>query len=474
MAYRPIGLSLLVLVLIVVAGCTKAGSVSSPPLAPPTESSTVLPAMTPATRDLAPPSTAAPARSSSSPTSPPAAPTEPPPTATPVVPSPAPTEAPSTDPTAPPEVPRLERVRLRLEPVAGGLDRPVFVTHAGDGSGRLFIVEKGGTIRVVQQGQLVPRPFLDIRDRVLSRGSEQGLLGLAFSPNYHRTGTFFVDYIDRSGNTVISRFRVTSDPNVADPTSESKVLGIDQPAANHNGGMLAFGPDGYLWIGTGDGGGEYDRFHTGQNPQTLLGKMLRLDVTSDPSKPYMIPPDNPWVNAKWNAQDILPEIWAVGLRNPWRYSFDRGTGDLWIADVGQDKYEEINRVPAGPGGKPQGGLNFGWSIMEGTHCFPDNAVCTRDGLTMPVFDYPHGANGCSITGGYVYRGKAIAGLDSAYLYGDYCSGRIWALTQGANGAWVSRVLLDSGLSISSFGEDEAGELYVADLSGGAVYRLVAG
>jgi glucose/arabinose dehydrogenase/predicted small lipoprotein YifL len=473
MACRPIGLSLLVLVLIAVAGCAKAGPVSSPPSAPATEPSPARPAMAPATSDIAPRSTAAPARSPSISTSPQAAPTEPPSTATLVIPSPAPTEAPSPDPTAPLEVPRLEQVRLRLEPVAGGLDRPVFVTHAGDGSGRLFIVEKGGTIRVVQQGQLVPRPFLDIRDRVLSRGSEQGLLGLAFSPDYHRTGTFFVDYIDRSGNTVISRFRVTGDPNVADPTSESKVLGINQPAANHNGGDLVFGPDGRLWIGTGDGGGANDRYGNGQNPKTLLGKMLRLDVTSDPSKPYAIPPDNPWVNAQWNGQDIRAEIWAVGLRNPWRYSFDRGTGDLWIADVGQDKYEEIDRVPAGPGGKPQGGLNFGWPIMEGTHCFPDNAVCPRDGLTLPVFDYPHGANGCSITGGYVYRGKAIAGLDGAYLYGDYCSGRIWALTQSASGAWNSRLLLESGLAISSFGEDEAGEIYVADLAGGAVYRLAA-
>jgi glucose/arabinose dehydrogenase len=368
-------------------------------------------------------------------------------------------------------VPRPEQVRLRLEPTVSGLDGPVFATHAGDGSGRLFIIEIGGTIRVADKGQLRPQPFLDIRDRVLSRGSEQGLLGLAFAPDFGRTGAFFVNYTDLSGNTVISRFRVTGDPDVADPASEFKVLGIDQPAANHNGGNLVFGPDGYLWIGTGDGGGANDRFGNGQNPRTLLGKMLRLDVTSDPSRPYTIPPDNPWVNARWNGHDILPEVWAVGLRNPWRYSFDRGTGDLWIADVGQDKYEEINRVPAGSGGKLAGGLNFGWPIMEGTHCFPDNAKCQREGLTIPVADYRHGADGCSITGGYVYRGAGIPGLAGAYLYGDYCSGRIWALTQGVNGAWDSRLMLESGLSISSFGEDQAGELYVADLQGGTVYRL---
>jgi glucose/arabinose dehydrogenase len=355
--------------------------------------------------------------------------------------------------------------------VVDGLDRPVFVTHAGDGSGRLFVVEKGGAIRIIEEGRLLDRPFLDIRDRVGSRGSEQGLLGLAFAPDFGRTGAFFVNYTDPSGNTVISRFQVAGDANLADPATEFKVLGLDQPAANHNGGMLAFGPDGFLWIGTGDGGAANDRFGNGQNPQTLLGKMLRLDVNGDPAAPYRIPPDNPWLNADWKGQDVRDVIWALGLRNPWRYSFDRRTGDLWIADVGQNEYEEITRVPAGAGGAPEGGLNFGWPIMEGTHCFPDGAACVRDGLVIPVWDYRHGADGCSITGGYVYRGAAIPGLGGAYLYGDYCSGRIWALAQDSQGAWAGRLLLESGLSISSFGEDEAGEVYVADLAGGAVYRL---
>jgi glucose/arabinose dehydrogenase len=370
--------------------------------------------------------------------------------------------------------PRPGPVKLRLEPVAKGLDRPLFVTQAGDGSGRLFIVEKPGTIRILAGGRLVSQPFLDIRDRVLSRGSEQGLLGMAFAPDFGRSGVFFVNYTALSGNTVISRFRVTANAGVANPASEFKVLGINQPAPNHNGGMLAFGPDGYLYVGAGDGGGQGDPSGNGQNPKTLLGKMLRLDVTTDPAKPYTVPPSNPWVTAKWNGLVVRGEIWALGLRNPWRFSFDRKTGDLWIADVGQNLYEEIDRVRAGVDGKVQGGLNFGWSIMEGTHCYPATASCRRAGLTLPVADYSHGANGCSITGGYVYRGAAISGLAGAYLYGDYCSGRIWALTPAAGGAWRSQLLLETGLAISSFGEDQAGELYITDLSGGGIYRLVAG
>jgi glucose/arabinose dehydrogenase len=464
---RLLLLCLLVLLLVGVSACARAGPAPTSTAAPAAGSLAAASTASPATAVSAPPTSQAaspssvPARSSPAPT---ATPETPPPTATSPSPSPSPSAAHPT--------PGIEVVRLRLEPVASGLEQPVFVTHAGDGSGRLFIVEKPGVIRVLDQGQLAARPVLHIRDRVLSRGSEQGLLGLAFAPDFGRSGTFFVNYTDLSGDTVVSRFRVTGD-GAADPAGESVLLRIDQPAANHNGGMLAFGPDGYLYVGTGDGGGANDRYGNGQNPKTLLGKILRLDVTSDPTKPYTIPPDNPWVNTKWNGQDIRPEIWAMGLRNPWRYSFDRDTGDLWIADVGQAKYEEIDRVPAGGDGRIKGGLNFGWPIMEGTHCFPDGAQCRREGLTLPVTDYSHGVDGCSITGGAVYRGAANPGLAGAYLYGDYCSGRIWALTQGANGAWQSRLLLESGLSISSFGEDEAGEIYVVDL-GGAVYRIAAG
>ena len=268
------------------------------------------------------------------------------------------------------------------------------------------------------------------------------------------------------GDTVVARFAATADPNIADPGSESVVLKIAQPAGNHNGGMLAFGPDGHLYIGTGDGGGSGDRYRNGQNPQTLLGKLLRLDVTSAPEQPYVIPPDNPWVNATWNGQDVRHEIWALGLRNPWRFSFDRATGDLWIGDVGQNQYEEVHRAPAGS----KGGLNFGWPIMEGTHCYPESADCRRDGLELPVTEYTHGANGCSITGGYAYRGRQFPALDGVYLYADYCTGKIWGLAQDGGG-WRSRELLNSGRNISSFGEDEAGELYVTDLNGG-VYQVI--
>lgn len=241
------------------------------------------------------------------------------------------------------------------------------------------------------------------------------------------------------------------------------MLKLQQPAANHNGGMLLFGPDGYLWIGTGDGGAANDRFGNGQNPVTLLGKMLRLDVTTDRSVPYRVPADNPWVDADSNGRDVRNEVWALGLRNPWRYSFDRATGDLWIADVGQNLYEEVNYVPAGSAG----GLNFGWPIMEGTHCFPETADCQRVGLEIPVAEYAHGAGDCSVTGGYMYRGSQFPALVGVYLYGDYCSGRIWGLARDGDG-WRNALLLENRLNISSFGEDEAGELYVVDLRGGCI------
>lgn len=406
-----------------------------------------------------PPTTAAP-----TPTAPPTS------TATPTLIPPTPTEPPV--PTTAPSLsfdPDVTQVAVR--PVISGLDDPIFVTHAGDGSQRLFIVEKPGTIRILADGELLTLPFLDISDRVRSSGSEQGLLGLAFPPDFGDRGAFFVNYTGRDGRTVVSRFQVSTDPNLADAASEFTILEIAQPAANHNGGMLAFGPDGQLWIGTGDGGSANDRFGNGQNPDTLLGKMLRLDVRSDPAQPYVVPADNPWISDDWNGQDVRDEVWAVGLRNPWRYSFDRLTGDLWLADVGQNTYEEVNYVPAEQKGYPDGGLNFGWPIMEGTHCFPDSAGCDPAGLVMPVADYTHAEGGCSITGGYVYRGTQYPALDGVYLFGDYCSGFIWALHANEDGAWRRDRVLQSGLAISSFGEDEAGELYVTDLSGG-LYRLV--
>lgn len=374
--------------------------------------------------------------------------------------------SPVTATSTPTSAPRLDALRLGLSPVAQGLSGPLLVTHAGDASGRLFIVDKTGAIRLVVEGQLLERPFLNIADRITSSGYEQGLLGLAFPPDFAARGFFFVNYTDINGDTVIARFTVTSDPDLADPGSEFKVLEIDQPAANHNGGHIVFGPDGHLWIGTGDGGASNDRYGNGQNPDTLLGKMLRLDVATDLSQPYTIPADNPWVNADWAGRDMRNEVWALGLRNPWRYSFDRSTGDLWIADVGQNQIEEVNVVRLGSAG----GLNFGWPVMEGAACF-QQAGCDQAGLEMPVVTYNHGGGDCSVTGGYVYRGAQYPALNGVYIYGDFCSGRIWGLDAASPGAPV--LLLETRSSLSSFGEDEAGEMYVTDLGRGIVQQLVA-
>ena len=355
-------------------------------------------------------------------------------------------------------------IRVELESVVGGLDTPVGIAHAGDGSGRLFVLEKVGRIRVVQDRALLPTPFLDITGRVGSSQNEQGLLGLAFHPDYTANGLFFVNYTDRQGDTVVARFSVSADPGQAEPASEVVLLTLDQPAGNHNGGHLAFGPDGYLYIGTGDGGGAGDRYGNGQNGQTLLGAMLRLDV--DGGEPYAIPQDNPFAG----NPNVRDEIWAVGLRNPWRYSFDRLTGDLYIADVGQNVYEEVNFEPAGD----PGGRNYGWPIMEGMHCFPADRPCDRTSLTLPVLEYDH-TKGCSVTGGYVYRGQESPNLRGVYLFGDFCSGRIWGLapTGAGDGDWQVAPLAQGDVRISAFGEDEAGELYLLDMASGQLFRIKA-
>jgi len=344
---------------------------------------------------------------------------------------------------------------------------PVFVTHAGDeppGASRLFIVEKAGRILVVENGSVQPRPFLDITDRVGSQNNEQGLLSIAFPPDFASGEVFYVNYTDRRGDTVIARYRlVAGESGQADPNSEQIILQIKQPAANHNGGQLQFGPDGYLYIGTGDGGQAGDPWGNAQNPGALLGKLLRIDVTR--ADTYEIPSDNPLLD----QPGARPEIWATGVRNPWRFSFDRAAGDMYIADVGQNLYEEVNFQPAAS----RGGENYGWDIMEGNHCFEPASGCNPEGLTLPVVEYDHGPSGCSITGGYVYRGTDYPQMAGVYFYGDFCSGNIWGLRRTEAGAWETALLLETDLNISTFGEDAQGELYVASYNNGTVYRLVA-
>ncbi len=344
-------------------------------------------------------------------------------------------------------------------PYITGLNQPVDIQNAGDGSGRLFVVEKPGRIVIVKDGQTLPTPFLDIQSKVKSDGAEQGLLGLAFHPKYTQNGLFFINYIDPDGNTVIARFQVSAnDPNQADPGSETDLIHVDQPFPNHNGGSMVFGPDGYLYMGLGDGGSGGDPQRNGQNVQTFLGKILRIDVNSGNS--YSIPSTNPFVNGGG-----LPEIWAYGLRNPWRFSFDRATGDMYIADVGQDAYEEVDFVPAGT----SGGLNFGWSFFEGMHPFHDQPPANAN-FVQPVVEYSH-SEGCSITGGYVYRGASMPAWQGVYFYGDYCSGNIWGLIQTGQNEWQSKLVFSTSAKISTFGVDEAGELYLADLGSGSVLRL---
>jgi glucose/arabinose dehydrogenase len=335
----------------------------------------------------------------------------------------------------------------------------VGIANAGDGSGRLFVLVRSGAIRVVQGGQLLDAPFLDITDKVGSGNSEQGLLGMAFHPNYHQNGLFYIYYTDVNGSVVIARYHVSGDPNRGDPGSEQVLLRISKQFPNHNGGAIAFGPDGYLYLGVGDGGSEGDPDNNGQSIQTLFGKLLRIDV--DHGSPYSIPPDNPFVKGGGR-----PEIWAYGLRNPWRFSFDMQTHALYIADVGQDTYEEINYLPAGA----PGGTNFGWRYREGMHPY-QGTVPPGLKLTDPVYEYTHAQGGCAVIGGYVYRGKDLPAWKGVYLFGDYCSGLIWGLTRQANGAWTGQVLFQTGFAITSFGVDEQGEIYLTDERSG-LYKLV--
>jgi glucose/arabinose dehydrogenase len=351
--------------------------------------------------------------------------------------------------------------RLAVERVAAGLTLPLHLTAPPlPGDARLFVVEQSGRIRIVRNGTLVARPFLDIVARVGS-GGERGLLSLAFHPRYAENGWFFVNYTDRNGDTRVERYRVSDDPDVADPASAALVLGVPQPYANHNGGHILFGPDGMLYVGMGDGGSGGDPHGNGQDLGTLLGKVLRLDV--DRAEPYAVPPDNPFVNRR----GARGEIWAYGLRNPWRLAFDRPSGLLYIADVGQNRWEEVNVQPAA-----LAGLNYGWSRMEGDHCF-GLPFCLKGGLVRPALEYGHD-EGCSITGGLVYRGRRLPGLRGHYFYSDYCTGFLRSFSY-ADGAVVGRYTWDVGPlgAVLSFGEDADGELYVLSASG-TVYRLVTG
>ncbi|HLV36128.1 MAG TPA: PQQ-dependent sugar dehydrogenase [Spirillospora sp.] len=354
----------------------------------------------------------------------------------------------------------------RLTEFVSGLSRPLYMTHAGDGSGRLFVLEQAGLIRLIVDGVVQNTPFLDISNLsaqdILSGYSERGLLGLAFHPNFAENGQFIVHYNDRSGGTVIARYRVSADnPDVADPASAEIILTHSQPYPNHNGGQIEFGPDSYLYISLGDGGSGGDPQNNAQNPASLLGKILRIDVDSE--SPYAIPNDNPISTVN---PDLAPEVWAWGLRNPYRFSFDRATGDLYIADVGQNQWEEINFQPA----DSPGGENYGWRVFEGNHRYSNEAEPAN--VVFPIAEYNH-SGGCSVTGGYVYRGESLPDLQGVYLFGDWCSGRIWTTYRDAEGAWqTNEFMANTGLAISSFAEDESGEMYVVDY-GGRVLKLTS-
>lgn len=354
---------------------------------------------------------------------------------------------------------------LNFELFAAGLSRPLGIEDAGDGSGRLFIVLQGGQIVIYDGAQMLETPFLDITSRVACCG-ERGLLGLAFHPNFEQNGYFYVDYTRRSfapgGTTTISRFKVSStNPNLADPDSELVLIEQNQPFSNHNGGALEFGPDGYLYIAFGDGGSAGNPSNTAQTLTTRLGKILRIDVNN--GDPYSIPPSNPF----FGLDNALEEIWAYGLRNPWRITFDRESGDLFIGDVGEQSWEEINFQPAGS----PGGVNYGWRRMEGTHCFQPAAGCQSPGLTLPILEYPNGGGG-SVTGGYRYRGSDHPQLRDVYFYADFVQGRLFAARE-ENGAWQQIDTRNVPYGISTFGEDARGELLFADYFSGTIYRIKA-
>lgn len=372
---------------------------------------------------------------------------------------PAPTAGPSSansfDPAA---------VSVTLEPVASVPGGPLAFAAPDDGSGRLFVGSKDGRIWILTGGVVAANPFLDLRSLV-STGGEEGLLGVAIHPAFPSDPRVFVDYTDKGGDTVVASFRLSStNANRLDPASELVILKVDQPFPNHNGGALAFGPDGMLYVSLGDGGAGGDPFAHGQRADTLFGKVLRLDINvgAGGPAPYVVPSDNPFV-AQAGAR---PEIWLTGLRNPWRMAFDRDTGDLWIGDVGQGKWEEVDVARDGVGG-----INFGWKVTEGTHCFSPSSGCSTEGLTWPVTEYGHDL-GCTVIGGAVYRGARQPLLVGGYVFADYCSGRIWAIAAADDGPVAPVQVGTTGSGIAAFGEDAEGELYAANLDG-TISRAVA-
>ncbi len=389
--------------------------------------------------------------------------------------------------------PNISWPTITLTQVASGLTLPTAITHAGDGSNRIFVTERAGRIRIIQSGVLQTTPFLDITARVGSSSPEQGLLGIAFPPNYASKGYFYVYYTNRNGvgDTVVSRFRITGNPNVADPNSEEIILTQTQPYTNHNGGELQFGRDGFLYIAVGDGGSGGDPQNYAQNPGSLLGKILRINVEPAPAPPpspiipasdvytyylpivarsptiftYTIPVTNPYTQ----TLGYRGEIWALGLRNPWRISFDRLTGDMYIADVGQGAREEVSFQPA----SSLGGENYGWRCYEGNIAYNTSGCLPPANYVFPVTDYDHSL-GCSVTGGYVYRGSTYSAMQGVYFFGDFCSRRIWGLQyDGATLSWQRQQLATGVSTISTFGEDQTGELYVAGYGNGIIYRVTS-
>ncbi|MFO0775532.1 MAG: PQQ-dependent sugar dehydrogenase [Nitrospiraceae bacterium] len=369
----------------------------------------------------------------------------------------------SDETTASPPTAGQQTAMVTFEPLVSGLEQPTMLTHAGDGTGTLYVVEQPGRVRLVRNGALVTQPFADLADRVLA-GGERGLLGLAFHPKYRDNGRVFVSYTRKpDGATVVSELQRAGQTDKVESTGRM-ILTVPQPYPNHNGGMIAFGLDGFLYIGRGDGGSGGDPGNRAQNPNELLGKILRIDIDrNDVARglPYAIPADNPFANGGGR-----PEVFALGLRNPWRFSFDAATGALWVGDVGQDRWEEVSVVTRGG--------NYGWRLMEAAHCYEPSDGCAREGLTLPVVEYARQTPRCSVIGGYVYRGRAIPSLVGQYLFSDYCSGEIMSAPAGSasGGAVLAPTVIGrTGFNPSSFGVDESGEVYLVNHRGGAVVRL---